>query len=93
MPLTAGQYLEQVLDDLERTILAGTSPEERAVLAHDAVTAWEAGKSRLARLRRGQFRQLASRKGLSTTDIAGIVGITRQRVQQILAATPRRKPK
>jgi hypothetical protein len=62
-------------------------PVAAAVYAQRAVEAWAAGATELSKARRTSWRTLRDSGTWTATDMAAVLGVSRQRVQQVIEPT------
>jgi DNA-directed RNA polymerase specialized sigma24 family protein len=79
--------VSQLRDDL-----AKLPPAEAVLLAHQAVETWAAAQPELSGLRRDTITQ-AQEAGWTNADLAALLGLSRQRIGQLVNGTTTRGPR
>jgi hypothetical protein len=76
-----------------REIKAIKDPLERAVASHSLITAWNGLRSELIVIRREALRELSDdkKRGMNGARIARLLGVTQQRVQQLIPKKKERR--
>jgi len=82
--MTVDEHMQTILEEVEKL---SADPEAMLVAANDAMTAVYAGWKRLSELRTIAAVDLRYTNGMAHEDIAGIIGVSRQRINQILDKT------
>jgi hypothetical protein len=83
--------VERTVEQLHADV-AKLPPEKAAIVAHEAVEAWQVAQPGLANLRRAALRT-AIADGWTQADLASLLGVTRQRIHQLMGDTTVRGPR
>ena len=87
MAQTAAEVVAGMVDTLRRGIDSITDSRARARVIHEAITALDSASRDLQVQRRAALRRLRGR-GATYQDLADELGVTRQRIEQIINNPP-----